>query len=63
VITKTVDPDGRTQATLVADVPLGSGRSPWVSFGNWFGWATVAGAGAFVVVGVLHRRRARSRRT
>ena len=43
VLTKTVDPDGRTQETLVADVPLGSGRSPWVSFGNWFGWATVAG--------------------
>lgn len=42
VLRSTVDPDGRTQATLVADVPLGSGRSPWVSFGNWLGWSTVA---------------------
>ena len=63
VLVKTVDPDGRTQETLVADVPLGSGRSPWVSFGNWFGWATVAGAGAFAAGGMALRLRARSRRT
>jgi apolipoprotein N-acyltransferase len=59
VVTKTVDPDGDTQRTLVADVPLGSGRSPWVSFGDWFGWATVAAAGAFAVTGLAARRRAR----
>ncbi len=62
VVTKAVDRDGDVQVTLVADVPLGSGRSPWVSFGSWFGWATVAGAGAFAVGGAALRLRARSRR-
>jgi apolipoprotein N-acyltransferase len=59
IVRRTVDPDGRTQATLIADVPLGSGRSPWVSFGNWFGWLTVAGAAAFAVHGLTLRFRAR----
>jgi apolipoprotein N-acyltransferase len=57
-----VDRHGETQRTLVADVPLGSGRSPWVSFGNWFGWAMVAGLGAFAAGGAALRLRARSRR-
>jgi apolipoprotein N-acyltransferase len=57
VLEKVVDPDGDTQATLVADVPLGSGRSVWVSFGNWFGWITVAGAAAFGALGLAARRR------
>jgi apolipoprotein N-acyltransferase len=59
ILQKTEDRHGRTQATLVEDVPLGSGRSPWVSFGSWFGWAVVAGAGAFAVGGraVAWRRR------
>ena len=62
VIDKVVDPDGDTQATLVADVPLGIGRSVWVSFGNWFGWITVVGAAAFVGVGIITRRQATTTR-
>lgn len=53
-----VRPD-KGQATVMADVALGSGRSPWVSFGEWFGWLTVAGAGAILVGGFVVRRRAR----
>lgn len=66
VVASTVDPQGETRATLVADVPLGSGRSPWVTFGDWLGWLTVAGAVAFGVLGATLRmkaRRARSRLT
>lgn len=62
VVAKTVDPGGDTQATLVADVPLGSGRSPWVSFGDWFGWLTVAGTAAFVGLGIATRVQARRAR-
>lgn len=61
VVAKVVDRDG-VQATLVADVPLGRGRSPWVSFGDWFGWLTVAGAVAFAAGGTALRWWARSRR-
>ncbi len=56
ILERTSDRHGRTQATLVADVPLGSGRSPWVSFGNWFGWLVVAAAAAFAAVGLWSRR-------
>jgi apolipoprotein N-acyltransferase len=59
VLTSTVDPGGDTQATLVADVPLGSGDSPWVRYGNWFGWITVAATLAFAVLGTTTRIRAR----
>jgi apolipoprotein N-acyltransferase len=59
IVRRTVDPDGDTRATLVADVPLGSGSSPWVTFGNWFGWLVVAGAAAFVVYGTTLRIRTR----
>jgi apolipoprotein N-acyltransferase len=64
-----IDSSGRIQrlaitsdtgrATLLADVALGSGRSPWVSFGDWFGWLTVAGMGAFLALGLVVRLRAR----
>jgi apolipoprotein N-acyltransferase len=62
VVRSTVDPDGATQATLVADVPLGSGKSAWVSFGNWLGWLTVAGTALLVVSSVTLRWRDRHRR-
>jgi apolipoprotein N-acyltransferase len=61
VLAKTVDPGGDTQATLVADVPLGRGDSPWVRYGNWFGWLVVAGAAAFAVAGGVLRWSARRR--
>jgi apolipoprotein N-acyltransferase len=59
VLASTVDPGGDTQATLVADVPLGSGDSPWVRYGNWFSWLTVVAAGGFAVLGLVTRFRAR----
>ena len=59
VVASTVDPEGETRATLVADVPLGSGRSPCVTFGDWFGWLTVAGTVAFSLLGVMLRLKAR----
>jgi apolipoprotein N-acyltransferase len=55
-----IDPYGRIvalsasakdhRATLVADVPLGSGKSPWVSLGNLWGWLLVA---AILVLGMI----------
>lgn len=64
ILASTVDPHGRTQATLVADVPLGSGTSPWVSFGNWLGWLTVLGSVVLVAGSFsLRLRDRRPRRT
>ncbi len=57
VLTKSVSRDGDRQVTLVADVPLGSGSSPWVSFGNWLGWLIVAGGVGVVVVATWVRMR------
>jgi apolipoprotein N-acyltransferase len=55
----TTDPSGRGQRTLVADVPLGSGKSPFVSLGDWVGWlALLATAGVVVTAKVTGRRRA-----
>jgi len=64
-----IDSSGRIQrlivtptegsGTLIADVTLGSGHSPWVSLGNWFGWLTVVGMGIFLVLGGVVRWRAR----
>jgi apolipoprotein N-acyltransferase len=53
ILRRQVSPDG-SQATLIADVPIGSGSSPWVRFGNWFGWLTVAST---VLILVFGRRR------
>ena len=53
VLRKVSTSTGGVQATLVAAVPLGEGHSPWVSFGDWLGWACSAGT---VVVLVLARR-------
>lgn len=54
-----VDPRGRVlalathpeggEATLVADVPLGSGNSLAASLGDWFGWLCLAGMAFFMV--------------
>jgi apolipoprotein N-acyltransferase len=54
-----VTPD-KGRGVVIADVALGSGHSPWISFGNWFGWLTVAGMGVFLVLGLVVRRRARA---
>jgi apolipoprotein N-acyltransferase len=57
VLQKASTSAGGLQATLVAAVPLGSGRSPWVSFGDWLGWLCVAGT--VVVLGLAWRSRRR----
>ncbi|MCZ7525364.1 MAG: hypothetical protein M5U14_02610 [Acidimicrobiia bacterium] len=57
ILARTVNPGGATQATLVADVPLGSGRSPFVSLGDWVGWLCVVGAAGFVGLSWWTRRR------
>jgi apolipoprotein N-acyltransferase len=59
VLRKVATSDGGLQATLVAAVPLGSGSSPWVSVGDWVGWATVGGA-VVLVAGAWRTRRATS---
>jgi apolipoprotein N-acyltransferase len=51
---------GKSRATLVGDVALGSGHSPWVSLGEWFGWLTVAAMVGFMVLSLVTRRRQRS---
>ena len=59
VLTKSVSRAGDRQVTLVADVPLGSGSSSWVSFGNWLGWLIVAGGAAVVILATWVRVRGR----
>jgi apolipoprotein N-acyltransferase len=54
----TVHPSGRGQATLVDTVPLGSGRSPFVSFGDYMGWLAMAAALGFVVYSAARTRKA-----
>ena len=58
VLAKAASMDGGLQATLVAAVPLGSGDSPWVSLGDWLGWACVGGAVVLAAGGWRVRRRA-----
>ncbi|HEX9681648.1 MAG TPA: nitrilase-related carbon-nitrogen hydrolase [Acidimicrobiales bacterium] len=61
VVEKTVDPGGTTQETLVADIPLGSGSSPWVSYGDWIGWLTVIAAAGFASTSAVTRVRGRAK--
>jgi apolipoprotein N-acyltransferase len=44
-------------ATLVADVDLGPGATPYVRLGDAFGWLTIFGAITLAVVGLLPRGR------
>jgi apolipoprotein N-acyltransferase len=48
IIEKVVTPEG-AQATLVTDVPLGTGDSLAVRLGDWMGWLSLAGAIFFLV--------------
>jgi apolipoprotein N-acyltransferase len=56
ILSRRVSPEG-SQATLIADVPLGTGDSIWVRHGNWFGWLTVAGTVLVIALGHARRRR------
>ena len=42
VLKSAIIPEGG-EATLVTDVPLGSGDSIAVRFGDWFGWSCLTG--------------------
>jgi apolipoprotein N-acyltransferase len=62
-----IDPYGRivaafvakegAPATVVAEIPLGSGDTLYVRWGEWFGWLTVVGMAAFAAMGLIARRR------
>jgi apolipoprotein N-acyltransferase len=54
----TTNPDG-AQRTLVADVPLGSGDSPYVTLGDWFGQLCALAMVGFLVLAWRIRRRDR----
>jgi apolipoprotein N-acyltransferase len=60
IIKRHVSKDG-SQFTLVADVPIGTGKSPYVSFGDWLGWIAVGSI--FVFGGLSVTSRVRRRRT
>lgn len=65
-----IDPYGRiiesfvskpgAASTVVADVPIGGGKTPYTRFGEWFGWLSVAGLAFFI--GLSHRARRRAKR-
>jgi apolipoprotein N-acyltransferase len=67
-----IDPYGRiidrhlsakgSRATLVADIPSGSGDTLYVQYGDWLGWLCVLGLIAFVLLGGITRLRARRTR-
>jgi apolipoprotein N-acyltransferase len=55
----TVTPEG-SQATLVADVPLGTADSLYVKLGDWVGWLCLAGFAFFIVFTPVIKRRAQA---
>jgi apolipoprotein N-acyltransferase len=57
ILRRAVSSDGGLQATLVAEVPLGAGDSPWVRWGDWFGWTTVVGMVGFAALSWRSRQR------
>ena len=64
-----IDPYGRildrhlsaqgSRATLIDDIPSGSGNTLYVRFGDWLGWLCVAATVVFVLLGIVTRVRAR----
>ncbi len=57
-----VTPQG-SQATLVADVPLGTADSLYVKLGDWVGWLCLAGLIFFTVFMPVTMRRMQARET
>jgi apolipoprotein N-acyltransferase len=55
----TTNQSGHVQRVLVNDVPLGSGKSPFVSFGDWMGWLAMLLTGKFVIFSKITKRRAK----
>jgi apolipoprotein N-acyltransferase len=58
IIDRHVSPAG-SQATLVADIPVGTGDTPYVRWGDWLGLLCVGGMLAFVLLGGWSRLRRR----
>jgi apolipoprotein N-acyltransferase len=62
-----IDPHGRilarhvdkqtSRATVVADVPIGTGDTIYVRYGDWLAWLAVAGTIVLAVFGAFVRRR------
>lgn len=61
IVEHTANPSGQKQATLVADVPLGSGTSVFVTLGDWVGWVSVVGMVGFLAYGLVLRSGRRRR--
>ena len=60
IIELVVTPEG-SRATLVADLPLGTGDSLAVRLGDWVGWLSLAGLVFFMVLPTVVMRRTRQR--
>ena len=58
ILAETTNPSGVVQKTLIADVTMGSGKSVFVTFGDWTGWLAVAGMVLVLVLSFVSRRRA-----
>jgi apolipoprotein N-acyltransferase len=53
-----VNHDG-SRVTLVGDVPLGSGNTPYLYLGDWLGWISLAGYVFFVVFQTVTEKKAK----
>jgi apolipoprotein N-acyltransferase len=58
ILARHITPDGSAY-TLVTDVPVGSGKSPYVSLGDWLGWVALAATVGFGVLSLVTRFRRR----
>ena len=62
ILARHVTKDG-SRHTLVADVPVGGARTPFVTLGDWVGYAAIMGTLAFAALSVVSRTRRRARRS
>mgnify|MGYP003376925663 CR=1 FL=1 len=53
-------PEGAAR-TLVADVPLGTGDTPYATLGDWLGWVSLAGFAASIILMRVGNARRRAR--
>ncbi len=58
----TTTPEG-SQATLIADVPLGTADSLYVKLGDWVGWLCLAGFVFFIVFTPVIKRQTQAQET
>ena len=55
-----ITPEGAAR-TLVADVPLGTGDTPYATLGDWLGWVSLAGFAASIILMRVGNARRRAR--